>query len=57
MTEVIPILDFGSQYVQLIARRVRDAGVYSVLVGPNVTLEQLKKLNPTGIICRAGLRR
>ncbi|MEE9404554.1 MAG: glutamine-hydrolyzing GMP synthase, partial [Algisphaera sp.] len=54
VTEVIPILDFGSQYVQLIARRVRDAGVYSVLVGPNVTLEQLKKLNPTGIILSGG---
>ncbi len=54
VTEVVPILDFGSQYVQLIARRVRDAGVYSVLVGPNVTLEQLKKLNPTGIILSGG---
>lgn len=54
VTQVIPILDFGSQYVQLIARRVRDAGVYSMLVGPEVTVEQLKKLNPTGIILSGG---
>ncbi|MEM1446941.1 MAG: glutamine-hydrolyzing GMP synthase [Planctomycetota bacterium] len=52
--QVIPILDFGSQYVQLIARRVRDAGVYSMLVGPQVTIEQLQKLNPTGIILSGG---
>ena len=32
--EVIPILDFGSQYAQLIARRVREKGVYSELVRP-----------------------
>ncbi len=54
VTQVIPILDFGSQYVQLIARRVRDAGVYSMLVGPQVTVEQLQKLNPTGIILSGG---
>ncbi|MEL7087893.1 MAG: glutamine-hydrolyzing GMP synthase [Planctomycetota bacterium] len=52
--QVIPILDFGSQYVQLIARRVREAGVYSMLVGPEVTVEQLEKLNPTGIILSGG---
>ncbi len=52
--KVIPILDFGSQYVQLIARRVRDAGVYSVLLGPSVTIEQLKKLKPKGIILSGG---
>ncbi|MFW6060843.1 MAG: glutamine-hydrolyzing GMP synthase [Phycisphaeraceae bacterium] len=52
--EVIPIIDFGSQYVQLIARRVREAGVYSVLVGPNVTHEQLQQLQPKGIILSGG---
>ncbi len=52
--EVIPIIDFGSQYVQLIARRVREAGVYSVLVGPNITLEQLQQLQPKGIILSGG---
>ena len=52
--EVIPIIDFGSQYVQLIARRVREAGVYSVLVGPAITVEQLKEMQPRGIILSGG---
>ncbi|MFW6033364.1 MAG: glutamine-hydrolyzing GMP synthase, partial [Phycisphaeraceae bacterium] len=52
--EVVPIIDFGSQYVQLIARRVREAGVYSLLVGPNITHEQLASLQPKGIILSGG---
>ena len=40
--EVIPILDFGAQYAQLIARRVREAGAFSVLMSPKVTLEELR---------------
>ena len=52
--EVVPILDFGSQYVQLIARRVREAGVYSMLVPPTVSIEQLQRLNPAGIILSGG---
>ncbi len=52
--EVIPILDFGSQYAQLIARRVREAGVYSELVRPSITIEELKKLNPKGLILSGG---
>src|SRR6478735_6821862 len=52
--EVIPILDFGSQYAQLIARRVREKGVYSELVRPDISVEQLKKLNPKGIILSGG---
>ena len=52
--EVIPILDFGSQYAQLIARRVREKGVYSELVRPDITIEELKKLNPKGIILSGG---
>jgi len=54
VTEVVPIIDFGSQYVQLIARRVREAGAYSVLVGPNINIEQLKKINPKGVILSGG---
>ena len=41
--EVIPILDFGSQYAQLIARRVREKGVYSELVRPDISIAELKK--------------
>jgi GMP synthase (glutamine-hydrolysing) len=52
--EVIGILDFGSQYVQLIARRVREAGVFSLLLRPDITLEQLRALNPKGLILSGG---
>jgi GMP synthase (glutamine-hydrolysing) len=52
--QVVPIVDFGSQYVQLIARRVREAGVYSLLVGPDISHEQLQALNPRGIILSGG---
>jgi len=52
--ETIPILDFGSQYVQLIARRVREAGVYSLLVRPDISVAELRKLNPKGLILSGG---
>ncbi len=52
--QVIPILDFGSQYVQLIARRVREAGVFSILVRPDITIEELKAMNPKGLILSGG---
>src|SRR6476620_8584123 len=52
--EVVPILDFGTQYAQLIARRVREKGVYSELVRPDVSLDELKKLKPKGIILSGG---
>src|SRR4051812_24577113 len=52
--QTVPILDFGAQYVQLIARRVREAGVYSVLVRPTISLEELRALNPVGIILSGG---
>ncbi len=52
--EVIPVLDFGSQYTQLIARRVREAGAFSVLVSPRITVAELKAMNPKGIILSGG---
>ena len=52
--EVIPILDFGSQYAQLIARRVREAGVFSELVRPDISVADLRKLNPKGVILSGG---
>lgn len=52
--QVIPILDFGSQYTQLIARRVRDAGVFSLLVHPRTPIDELKRMNPKGIILSGG---
>jgi GMP synthase (glutamine-hydrolysing) len=53
-TEVIPILDFGGQYVQLIARRVREAGAFSTLVAPSASIEELRALRPRGIILSGG---
>src|SRR5688572_25980272 len=52
--EVIPILDFGAQYAQLIARRVREKGVFSELVRPDISLEDLKRMNPKGLILSGG---
>src|SRR6201989_1012652 len=52
--EVIPILDFGSQYAQLIARRVREKGVYSELVRPDISVDELRRLNPKGLILSGG---
>jgi len=53
-SESIVILDFGSQYAQLIARRVRENGVYSVLARPDVTPAELTELNPRGLIFTGG---
>ncbi len=54
MEETIAILDFGSQYGQLIARRVREHNVFSVLYRHDIELEKLKKLNLKGIILSGG---
>ncbi|QBY05011.1 glutamine-hydrolyzing GMP synthase [Thalassotalea sp. HSM 43] len=50
----ILILDFGSQYTQLIARRVREIGVYCELWAWDVTEEQIKEFAPSGIILAGG---
>jgi GMP synthase (glutamine-hydrolysing) len=52
--ETILILDFGSQYAQLIARRVREAGAFSLLMAPDTPLEELRRHNPKGIILSGG---
>ncbi len=53
-TDRILILDFGSQVTQLIARRVREAGVYCEIHPFNMRNEQLKGMNPKGIILSGG---
>lgn len=53
-TETIPILDFGSQYTQLIARRVRELGAFSLLVAPDTDIETIRSLSPRGIILSGG---
>ncbi len=52
--EMIVVLDFGSQYNQLITRRIREFGVYSELHPHTVTLEEIQEMNPTGIILSGG---
>ena len=52
--ETIVVVDFGGQYSQLIARRVRDMKVYSELVPCTTTAEKIKEMNPIGIIFTGG---
>ncbi len=52
--EKILILDFGSQYTQLIARRVRELGVYCEIHRPDLPLEAIKAYAPKGIILSGG---
>src|SRR5262245_13087891 len=52
--EVIPVLDFGGQTAQLICRRVRDAGAFSLLVRPAIPAAELRAMNPKGIILSGG---
>ena len=53
-TETVIIVDFGSQYAQLIARRVREAGAFSVLVSPKATIDEYQNYNLSGIILSGG---
>jgi len=52
--EIIVVLDFGGQYNQLIARRIRDLGVYSELLPYNTSAERLREINPKGIVFSGG---
>jgi len=52
--QMIAILDFGSQYSELIARRIRETQVYSEVLSYRTTAEQLRQLNPKGIILSGG---
>ena len=54
MTSRILILDYGSQFTQLIARRVREARVYSEIHPPTRSLEWIREWQPTGIILSGG---
>ena len=52
--ELILVLDFGGQYNQLIARRVRDLGVYCEVIPYTTSLEEIKRRAPRGIIFTGG---
>ncbi|MBO7369449.1 MAG: glutamine-hydrolyzing GMP synthase, partial [Campylobacter sp.] len=53
-TADILVLDFGSQYTQLIARRLREQGVYTELIPFNASIEQIKAKSPKGLILSGG---
>ena len=52
--ESVLVVDFGAQYAQLIARRVREARVYSEIVPHNISAAEIKAKAPTGIIFSGG---
>src|SRR5437764_1261312 len=53
-TQEIVVLDYGGQYSQLIARRVRDCGVFSELLPHHATIEEIAARRPRGIILSGG---
>ncbi len=54
MIDTILIIDFGSQVTQLIARRIRELNIYSEVKNPDITISEIKKINPKGIIFSGG---
>ncbi|MFQ5753250.1 MAG: glutamine-hydrolyzing GMP synthase [bacterium] len=52
--EIVIVVDFGSQYSHLIARRIREQNIYSKIVSYKITPEEVKQLNPKGIILSGG---
>src|ERR1700693_1268187 len=53
-TQSIVVLDFGAQYSQLIARRIREQNVFSVVLPCTATLEEIRGYSPLGIILSGG---
>ena len=52
--DIVLVIDFGGQYTHLIARRIRELGVYSEILPYDIDLKQVSKLNPNGIILSGG---
>ncbi len=53
-TQAIVVLDFGAQYSQLIARRIRELNVFSVVLPCTVSLDEIKSYHPAGIVLSGG---
>src|SRR5258708_13283606 len=53
-TQSIVVLDFGAQYSQLIARRIREQKIFSVVLPFNASLEEIRSYSPVGIILSTG---
>src|ERR1700690_4651537 len=53
-TQSIVVLDFGAQYSQLIARRIRELKIFSVVLPFNASLEEIRSYSPVGIILSGG---
>ena len=54
MPQTIVVLDFGSQYTQVIARRIREANVFSSVLPYNSKLSDIREQNPVGIVLSGG---
>ena len=54
MQETLVILDYGSQYTQLIARRARELNVFSIILPYSASLDEVKSHNPKGIVLSGG---
>ena len=52
--EKVIVIDFGGQYNQLVARRVRECNVYCEIYSYRTDIEQIKTMNPMGIILTGG---
>src|SRR3954467_13470891 len=53
-TDEVLVLDFGGQYSQLIARRIRECGVFSELLPHDLTVEEIERRRPAGIVLSGG---
>ena len=52
----IVVLDFGGQYTQLIARRIREQEVFSAILPCNASVEEIRKFEPAGLVLSGGPR-
>ena len=54
VTDTVLVVDFGAQYARLIARRVREAHVYSEIVPASISVDEIRARSPKGIIFSGG---